>query len=151
MSSSETIIIDLRKAVVAPIDLQQTLGDSFFAALDQSEIHGGEVEVQISVRATAGESFLVKIKAQGEVRVTCDRCLEELTLPVSTEEKMTLRYGDEADAQDESYDVIVIPFTATTYDLSWDIYEFIELALPLQRVHEDGQCNDEMTQYIITE
>lgn len=151
MSSSETITIDLRKATVAPIDLQQTLGDSFFAALDQEEILGGEMSVDVHVKAAAADSFRISVKAKGQVSVLCDRCLEEVTLPVEAEEQMTLRYGDEADAQDDGYDVTVIPFTATTYDLSWDIYEFIALALPLQRTHADGECNENMTQYIISE
>lgn len=149
MSSSETIIIDLRNAQNAPIGLQQTLGDAFFAALDQEEIHGGEIQVEVQVKPSAGDSFRVSVKAQGEVRVICDRCLEELTLPVDTTAEMTLRYESEDDYEDNTdYDVTVIPFTANTYDLSWDIYEFIELSLPLQRTHAEGQCNDEMTRYI---
>lgn len=149
MSSSETITIDLRNLANAPIDLQLTLGDSYFAALDQEEILGGEVSVAISAKAMAGDSFLIRVSAEGEVRVPCDRCLEELTLPVETTEQMALRYGDETEAADEAYDVTVIPFSARTYDLSWDIYEFIALALPLQRTHADGECPEEMTQYII--
>lgn len=150
MSSCEIITIDLRKATNAPIDLQLTLGDTYFAALDQEEILGGEVEVKLHVKATAGDSFRIDVSINGQVRVICDRCLEELTLPVTADETITLRYGDAATEQDEAYDVIVIPFTANTYDLSWDVYEFIALALPLQRTHDEGQCNEEMTQYIIT-
>lgn len=149
MSSSETITIDLRNLANAPIDLQLTLGDSYFAALDQDEILGGEVHVAVSAKAMAGDSFLVSVKAEGEVRVACDRCLEEVTLPIETTEQMVLRYGDESDAADEAYDVTVIPFSANTYNLSWDIYEFIALALPIQRTHADGECPEEMTQYIV--
>ena len=149
MPSSETITIDLRKATDAPLDLQQTLGNDFFAALDQDEILGGEVRVGIKVKAAAADSFAVRITAEGQVIVACDRCLEELTLPIHTEAQMTLRYGDDNEDFNDSADVTVIPFTATTYDLGWDIYEFITLALPLQRVHPDGECNEEMTQYII--
>lgn len=149
MSNSETITIDLRKATDAPLDLQQTLGTTFFAALDQDEILGGEVRVEIKVKATAGDSFNVSINAEGVVSVACDRCLEEVSIPVCTEAQMVLRYGDTTNDADGSADVTVIPFTATTYDLSWDIYEFICIALPLQRVHKDGECNEEITQYII--
>lgn len=149
MSSSETITIDLRNLENAPIDLQLTLGDSYFAALDQDEILGGEVRVAVSAKAVAGDSFLFRISVAGKVRVLCDRCLEEVTLPVETTEQMALRYGAETDAADESYDVTVIPFSANTYDLSWDIYEFIALALPIQRTHADGECPEDMTQYLV--
>lgn len=150
MSSSETITIDLRKAADAPIDLQQTLGDSYFTALDQDEILGGEVEVSIHVKAAAAESFRITAKVEGTVKVICDRCLDEVTLPVQAEQQMTLRYGDQTEEQDDAYDVTVIPFTANTYDMSWDIYEFIELALPLQRSHPDGECNEDITQFILS-
>ena len=149
MPSSETITIDLRKATEAPLDLQHTLGDSFFAALDQDEILGGEVRIGIKVKAAAADSFAISIKAEGQVVVPCDRCLEDVTIPISTEARMALRYGEEDEEGNGSADVTVIPFTATTYDLGWDIYEFIALALPLQRVHPDGECNEEITQYII--
>lgn len=151
MSSSETLTIDLRKATDAPLGLQQTLGDQFFASLEQDEILGGEIEVAIHVKAQAGDSFRVSVDLHGAVRTICDRCLEEVTLPVEAHEQMTIRYGEETTEQDDEYDVTVIPFTATTYDMSWDVYEFTALALPMQRTHPDGECNADMAQYIVTE
>ena len=36
-------------------------------------------------------------------------------------------------------------------DLDWTIYEIIETSLPLQRVHPEGECNEDMTGRFITE
>ena len=36
------------------------------------------------------------------------------------------------------------------YDLSWQLYEIIETALPMQRVHAEGECNKDMVSYIMT-
>lgn len=148
MFMRETLTIDLRKVLAAPLSLQQTLGDDYFAALEQEEILGGRVEVEVKVKATTTDTFDISLRAKGEATVACDRCLEPLSLPVEAKAQFTLRCT-ESEADTDDTDVIAIPFTATTYDLSWDIYETIALALPLQRVHAEGGCNEEVTRYIL--
>jgi uncharacterized metal-binding protein YceD (DUF177 family) len=32
----------------------------------------------------------------------------------------------------------------TGVDIEWNIYEMAELALPIQRVHTDGECDEQM-------
>ena len=34
--------------------------------------------------------------------------------------------------------------------MSWQLYEIIETALPMQRVHAEGECNKDMVSYIMT-
>ena len=77
-----------------------------------------------------GATVDVECDIDGSVTVACDRCLEKLELPVST-------------SFDESY----AP-ESDVLDLSQDVYDYVCTALPLQRVHEDGECNPETVKYL---
>ncbi len=67
---------------------------------------------------------------EGSVTVACDRCLEDLDIPVETSfEESYVPEGDEL-------------------DLSQDVYDFICIALPLQRVHPEGECNQETVKFL---
>ena len=101
----------------------------FFETFGNSGILGASVEVVLDLNfhgITASASCTLK----GTVTVPCDRCLEDLTLPVDTGfEEDYVAEGDE-------------------FDFSQDIYDFVMVSLPLQRVHPDGECNEETVKYI---
>lgn len=140
--------VNLRKVLpdAAPIELH--LDDAFFLSLDQNEIMGGEVNVTLSIQKRAGELFHFKYKMTGHVTVLCDRCLDPVSLPVNFSDSVQIAHGD---AQDDTGDAIIIPFSQLTYDTAWDMYELINVHLPIQRVHPQGQCNSDMLSRFSTE
>ena len=144
MPSTETLQIDLRELAKSGELKSYSLTDSFFQELDQDEIVGGTIEVGLKGRETAGNIFEVSIVIKGEVVVLCDRCLEDLTLPVDLEENIKIYAGNE-ETIPEDEDIRILEGNGYKYDISWDIYEITELSLPLQRVHEENQCNPDMT------
>ena len=140
MSSKDAYIVPLRSVQREAVARTLHLDNEYFADLDQCEILGGDVEVEMRVRFGAGDTYLFTYKGEGTVVVACDRCLDPTTLPIVFEEELRVGYDDDnADA-----DLIVIPFSQTHYDTAWDIYESIALNLPLQRVHPEGKCNADM-------
>ena len=140
MSSKDAYIVPLRSVQREAVARTLHLDNEYFADLDQCEILGGDVEVEMRVRFGAGDTYLFTYKGKGTVVVACDRCLDPTTLPIVFEEELRVGYDDDnADA-----DLIVIPFSQTHYDTAWDIYESIALNLPLQRVHPEGMCNADM-------
>ena len=144
MPSTETLKIDLRELAKRGESKTFSLTDSFFQELDQDEITGGNIQVKLNVRETAGDIFEVSIVIEGEVVVLCDRCLDDLTLPVEVKDNIKIYAGNE-DEIPEDDDIRILEGNGYKYDMSWDIYELTELSLPLQRVHEDNQCNPDMT------
>ena len=144
MPSTETLQIDLRELAKSGELKSYSLTDSFFQELDQDEIVGGTIKVGLKGRETAGNIFEVSIVIKGEVVVLCDRCLDELTLPVDVEENIKIYAGNE-ETIPEDEDIRILEVNGYKYDISWDIYELTELSLPLQRVHEENQCNPDMT------
>lgn len=140
MSSKDAYIVPLRSVQREAVARTLHLDNEYFADLDQCEILGGDVEVEMRVRFGAGDTYLFTYKGEGTVVVACDRCLDPTTLPIVFEEELRVGYDDDnPDAV-----LIVIPFSQTHYDTAWDIYESIALNLPLQRVHPEGKCNADM-------
>ena len=142
MSSKDAYIVPLRSVQREAVARTLHLDNEYFADLDQCEILGGDVEVEMRVRFGAGDTYLFTYKGEGTVVVACDRCLDPTTLPIVFEEELRVGYDDDDNNTDA--DLIVIPFSQTHYDTAWDIYESIALNLPLQRVHPEGKCNADM-------
>lgn len=124
------------------------LDDEFFQTLDQDEIQGGEVQVELSVKHGAGDIFHFNYKMKGEARVLCDRCLEEVDLAVDFTDSIEVAHGDD---DEDKGDVIIIPFSQLTYDIDWDMYELISVHFPIQHIHPEGQCNADMISRFSTE
>ena len=146
MSSNEPLNINLRSLPREGLNVETTLNGSFFRHLDQQEITDGHVAATISVRESAGSLFRIHIKAEGSVIVPCDCCLDDLEIPVEAEDTLQVAYEDEL--PEPTDEVTAIPASQVAYDLSWDIYETILLALPLQRKHRSGECNEDVAKYI---
>lgn len=96
----------------------------FFASFENSEIKDADLDIAVDIDNDEFE-IAVECRIQGTVTVICDRCLEDLVLPVSTSFE-----------EDE------------TLDLNQDIYDFVCLSLPMRRVHPDGECNEETLRYL---
>lgn len=101
----------------------------FFGVFDNTEILGADLEVEITVNYD-GYSIDVEGKIDGEVTVSCDRCLEDLVIPVHTS------------FEDDEFD------GAAVLDLKQDVYDFVCISLPMQRVHAEGECNEDTVKYL---
>ena len=116
-----------------------------FEEMDQEEIVGGQLQVTASVKENAGDYFSVQFTAKGEVSVLCDRCLERVVYDVDVEDEALVYFGD---GEPSNEDARVLPPRINVYDLAWDVYEAVELSLPLQRIHPAGQCNPDMVEHL---
>lgn len=132
--------IDLEAAVREAKLLTLNANNDFFAALDQQEILGGDLNVTIGVKLMSGGIFRLSIEAEGTVSVVCDRCLEPVELEVSTHDERDVASFD---AIEPPVDMVSVNRDGT-YDTTWDVYETVVLSLPIQRTHEEGACNPEM-------
>ena len=117
------------------------IGDRFFEAFEGSEIHRGKADVQVVLNKQSN-LLTLDFRIEGEVCVTCDRCLEEFMMPVGYTGTLAVRYSETE--QESDGEVMWIGPSETEIDLSQYIYESIVLSLPYQRVHPEGECNPEM-------
>ena len=77
----------------------------------------------------------------------CDRCLEDYKQDLESSNGMLIKFGPDWEEVDD--EVLTIPHVESRLDLSKLIYEFIHLALPMQRVHQTtdegkNECDPEM-------
>jgi len=128
-----------------------TIGSSFFALYEMSEINDANIEVQLTL--VKHSSFLeLRFVLNGRAEVSCDRCLDPLKLDIASEAQMFVRFGEQVGEDDsEGNDVIVLPYDEDRLDVSQYLYEYAHLSLPIRRVHpEDANghsaCNAEMIQ-----
>ena len=142
MCNSERFKIDLKGLQDDTTSLDYDLDDSFFGALDDVEIHSGALHVSVSIRKATG-FFELQFHSEGTVRIPCDRCLDEMDQPIEADNQLIVRLGSRNAEED---DTVVVAEEEGILDLSWFIYEFIVLAIPIKHVHAPGKCNPAMTQ-----
>ena len=141
MCSLEFLKIDLKSLKEEETSLEFDLDDTYFEALDDAEVKKGSLHVSVSIRKATG-FFELLFHTAGTVIIPCDRCLDDMDLPVETENRLVVKLGSEYLEED---DVIVVPENEGILDMSWLIYEFVALVIPIRHVHAPGKCNIAMT------
>jgi len=125
-------------------DLQ--IDDTFFEHFQQGEIHHGTFSVHIDLEKEE-RMLLFHFSIDGSVSIPCDRCNEPVAIPISGNERLIVKFGEEFSELDD--EILIIPESETSFDVSPFLYEYIHLLLPMKRVHpEDEQgkstCNPDM-------
>jgi len=141
MNSLELLKIDLKGLTDEETSLAFDLNDTYFEALDGADVKRGSLHVSVSIRKATG-FFELQFHTVGTVVVPCDRCLDDMDLPVETSNRLIVKFGSEYSEED---DIIVVPEDEGILDTSWIIYEFVALVIPIRHVHAPGKCNPAMT------
>ena len=142
MNSLESLKIDLKGLKDEETSLEFTLDDTYLEALDGADVKKGSLHVSVSIRKATG-FFEFNFHTDGEIVIPCDRCLDDMTLPVDTDNCLIVKLGSVYSEED---DVIVVPENEGILDMAWLIYEFVALVIPIRHVHAPGKCNPAMTQ-----
>ena len=142
MCSLETYKIDLKGLKEDETALDFDLCDDFFQSLDSSQLEHGALHVSVSIRKMTG-FFELLFHTEGSVTVSCDRCLDDMEQPVESDNRLMVKLGDTY-ADDD--DTVTVAEDDGVLDLSWFIYEFVMLAIPIKHVHAPGKCNSAMMQ-----
>lgn len=117
------------------------INKSFFDLFEESEIKEGELFAVIEIEKRPSHIDL-EVKISGKVRIGCDRCLGMYDHPVECENKLLVKFGKGKDESDP--EIITLPREENDLDLKQYLYEYIHLALPIQRIHPDD-ANGEST------
>ena len=144
MCSLEYLKIDLKALKDDASVVEFDLDDRYFSALDGSQLEHGTLHVSVSIRKMIGFYELL-FHTEGTVTVTCDRCLDDMSQPIETDNRLVVKLGA---AYSEEDDVITVSEDEGILDMSWLIYEFIVLAIPIKHVHAPGKCNPAMSQVL---
>ncbi len=141
MEREDTYIVPLKDLELGDHEFHYALDDKFFETVNGPEVQSGQVQADITVRKTL-HSFLINFRMEGTVKVLCDRCLNEMDQEISCEESLTVKFGDDKSEEDDK--LVVVSEEEGEIDLSWHMYEFIALQIPIRHIHEAGECDEEM-------
>ena len=134
--------IDLKGMQADSCKYEFVLDNLFFANIDGPEVQKGKVNVELVVRKTS-RAFELNFQTDGMVWVPCDRCLDDMEQPVSSTDKLLVKFGHEY--AEEGENLIVIPEDEGIINVAWFMYEFVALAIPMKHVHAPGKCNKAMS------
>ena len=132
MSGSFAIPLSGLKEGRHTIDLE--IDKEFFEQFEESEVKEGSLVANIELDKRSSHLDLV-IRISGSVRVCCDRCLEMFFQPVSSENRLLVKFGKSIKEIDP--DILSVPVDEHELDLKQHLYDFIHLSLPIRRVHPD--------------
>ncbi|MBQ5871070.1 MAG: DUF177 domain-containing protein [Bacteroidaceae bacterium] len=134
--------VDLKGMATDTVSYRWQADNDFFSAVQGSDIKQGLLDVALRVKRTSG-AYELEFQLQGEVEVTCDRCLESMNQPIDA--FCTLRVVMGEDFVDDG-DVVVIPEREGIINVAWNIYEFAALQIPLRHVHPDCEALSESSE-----
>ncbi|MBO7644312.1 MAG: DUF177 domain-containing protein [Bacteroidales bacterium] len=125
----QPFIVKLHDLGPSTTEFDRQIGKEFFESFGNPDILDASLDVCCDI-VRHGATVDIEGSIEGEVTVPCDRCCEPLSLPIEIDfsENYTPQ-GDEL-------------------DFNQDVYDYACTALPLQRVHEEGECNPETIKFL---
>jgi uncharacterized metal-binding protein YceD (DUF177 family) len=130
-----TFDIEVIKFLEGKHEIDFIIGKEFLQHFEDNELlNEGHLTVRVLMNKGANlieMNFLIT----GEVKLTCDRSLEEFYEALDLNEKIIFKYGNEE--QEINEDVSMITRDTAQINVAQYIYEFILLGLPAKKIHPD--------------
>lgn len=114
----------------------------FFVNMENQEVRDADILVKLTVDHRNGV-YDMTFNISGELTVACDRCLDDLILPVETDYHIIVKYGPDYD--DANDDFLQIPESDNYLNVAYIIHDTVTLSIPIKHVHPHGKCNRAMS------
>ena len=85
--------------------------------------------------------MLLNFSFKGKIKVPCDRCAEDVEMPIKGAEKLIVKFGDTS--FNDIDDILILEENEHQLNVAHYIYEFIELNIPFRRTHKENECDVE--------
>ena len=118
------------------------LDKRFFENMENADIHDADLDVVLTVTHKS-DIYQFDFQITGTITPICDRCLDDLIMPVDTTYSIAVKYGD--DYNDDSDDLLVIPHSDNFLNVAYMIHDTVALTIPIKHVHPLGKCNRQMS------
>ena len=145
---TERYIIPLNGLTTGKNEFFWQADKEFFENFENSEILDAQLDIT-AVAEKSGRYVGIDCDVYGHVVVECDRCLEDLEIPVDVEIRLSVKYGEESsdELQAGEREILFVPEDSTELDMGQIIYDYVCTSLPMQRVHDEGECNPAVLEY----
>ena len=81
------------------------------------------------------------IKTQAQYTTQCDMCGDDIQSEASSENKLFIKFG-EGESKDEN--ILLLDQSEYEIDVAELLFEFFVTSVPLQHMHPEGKCNQEV-------
>ena len=118
--------------------------ETFFNTEEQNEVRRASVDVTLEVTRKSENTYRLEIACRGTLTTGCDRCLDDLDLPVDVDYRLNVeQMGTELD--DSSDELLIVPSEWRELDTASLVRDTVLLAMPITHCHEsEDDCNPEM-------
>jgi uncharacterized protein len=135
-------------------DYRFEVGNEFFEAFEESIVKKGKFKVEV-VLDRSETMIVAEMSIKGNAELICDRSLDEFLFPIDSQERVIYKYEDKYEEIDDV--LIHIPFGAESLDLSTNIYDLINVQIPMKKLHprfveelfEDDDFEDEEESFLV--
>ncbi len=133
--------LPLKSMPVGAQSFEYKIGKQFFVNMENNDVRNANIGVKLTV-THKNDFYELDFSIAGEVTVACDRCLDDLRLPIETAYHTIVKFGE--DYNDENDDFLVIPESDNHLNVAYMLRDTIVLAIPIKHVHPLGKCNRAM-------
>ena len=139
---NKNFIIQIKGLKIGKYEYDFPVDGAFFREFENTQILDASLDVRVVLERGGGWMNLTS-SIKGTVTVECDRCLDDLDLPVDFNANLSVKFA-KSDEDPQSDEFLVVDPSDGELDLSQFIYDYVCVNLPLQKVHEEGKCNPQM-------
>ena len=140
----ESFKIDLKALPQGVSNLELKIGNDFFEMIQAPDVQRGELVSNLSISRTE-DFFELNFHTKGVVHIPCDICLDDMDQDIETKDRLVVKFGEDYSEDD---DLVTVAENEGILDVSWFIYEFIVLNIPIKHVHAPGKCNPAMIEML---
>ncbi len=133
--------LPLKSMPVGSQKFDYKIGKQFFVNMENNDVRNADIDVALTVEHR-NDFYDLNFHVTGEVTVACDRCLDDLQIPIDNTYHTVVKYGDDYEDNDE---YMVIPESDNYLNVAYMIHDTIVLAIPIKHVHPMGKCNRSMS------
>ncbi|MDE7467087.1 MAG: DUF177 domain-containing protein [Muribaculaceae bacterium] len=134
--------LPLKSLGVGTHEFDYKLDKQFFANMEYADVRDADIDVHLVVDYH-NDIYHLEFTLTGTVTLLCDRCLDDLVLPIDTTYTINVEYGD--DYNDDSDDLLIIPDSDNYLNVAYMLYDTVVLVIPIKHVHPLGKCNRAMS------
>ena len=113
-------------------NLEFDIDNDFFKEFEESHLDNGNFKVLIELDKKSDHSIMI-FDVDGYTKTSCDRCLENIELPMYGEYKLLFKHSDEGENTDE---IVYIHPETSILNLAEYVYEFILLSMPIIKAYD---------------
>ena len=125
-------------------DFQMRVDPEFFACFPHSDVNQvrGDVHVELDKLDT---TMTLRLTLDATLTAPCDRCLEEIELPLQATDRISIRFGEETVLDD---DLWILGSKEYELDVADAVFQLVHLTLPTRIIHEQEEdCDLGMTEW----